>query len=267
MPLALAYAWRYFNQKTNFPFEVIVVDSGSIDDTLSIVKNFNVKIINILKKEFSYGRALNLGCENAEGKYCVFISAHAIPYDDKWLQNLIWSFKNQKVAGVFGKQIPHKDCNPLTRRHELDHWNHEINIRSTDYFFSNTNSAIRKSIWKKNEFDEDLAIAEDHDWAKRIFKSGFKFVYEPNAVVFHSHNENFKEFFQRNYKEVESSIDIYSKNIIFRYFADVLYNFYKDFIYVIKNGYEIRWIFRSGVNSFLLLIATIFAFVNFLFRY
>lgn len=47
--------------------EIIVVDSGSTDDTLAIAARYPVKIITIRKEDFSFGYSLNVGCKNAAG--------------------------------------------------------------------------------------------------------------------------------------------------------------------------------------------------------
>src|SRR3989344_4324764 len=94
-----------FSQQTTFPFEVIVVDSESTDKTLSIASRFPVKILHIPKKEFTYGKALNIGGEAAEGQYLVFLSGDAVPENERWLGNLIRNFDVPDVAGGYGKQI------------------------------------------------------------------------------------------------------------------------------------------------------------------
>ena len=48
-------------QQTVSDIEIIVVDSGSSDDTLIIANRYPVKILSITPEEFSFGRALNLG--------------------------------------------------------------------------------------------------------------------------------------------------------------------------------------------------------------
>ncbi|MBC8035195.1 MAG: glycosyltransferase, partial [Chitinophagaceae bacterium] len=59
--------------------EVIVVDSGSTDSTVSIARHMGAKVLSIAKEEFSFGRALNIGCSQAAGDIFLFASAHVYP--------------------------------------------------------------------------------------------------------------------------------------------------------------------------------------------
>ena len=45
-----------FRQKVNFEFEIIVIDSGSKDKTLEIIKEFPVSLIQIPPLEFGHGK-------------------------------------------------------------------------------------------------------------------------------------------------------------------------------------------------------------------
>ena len=90
--------------------EIIVVDSGSTDSTLEIVSQHKVRLIQLSKESFTYSKALNLGVENSTGEYIVILSAHAIPTDVNWLKGLISHFSDERVAGVYCRQVPWPDA-------------------------------------------------------------------------------------------------------------------------------------------------------------
>ena len=90
--------------------EIFVVDSGSTDGTVDIVKNLNVKLIEIPKEQFNYSYSLNLGIKESKSDLIVILSAHAIPSQDNLLQKMVSHFEDSKVAGVYCRQIPWPDA-------------------------------------------------------------------------------------------------------------------------------------------------------------
>jgi hypothetical protein len=63
--------------------------------------------------------------------------------------------------------------------------------------FSNVNSAIRRSAWEAHPFAEDLVMAEDGDWARRVLLDGDALLYEPAAAVYHWHSYSLRTAFSR----------------------------------------------------------------------
>jgi glycosyltransferase involved in cell wall biosynthesis len=84
--------------------EIILVDSGSTDATLSIAARYPIKILSISPEEFSFGRALNLGCRAASNEFIVIASAHVYPVHQDLLERLLAPFAEPQVALVYGKQ-------------------------------------------------------------------------------------------------------------------------------------------------------------------
>lgn len=180
-----------FRQVEADPFEVIVVDSGSTDRTLEIVRRFRVRLIEIAPESFTYGRALNIGIAEAGAEHVVSLSAHSTPHDERWLASLVAPFKNARVAGVVGRQYPRADATLL------DHLGMRLTgltgdrpeLRERNPRFSNANSALRRSLWQRVPFDEQVAGAEDFAWARTMQELGYLIAYEPAAAVYHSHGE------------------------------------------------------------------------------
>lgn len=196
-----------FKNFPHFSFEVIVVDSGSTDATKDMISKYPVKLIEIPPSSFSHGGARNLGARSAEGKILVFLTQDAVPADN-WLSSLVKDFEDSNVAGVFGSQLPKKDSSPLEkfflgylypdRRIIKDSINPDDCLLS-EIFFSNVNSAVRKSLWQNTRFNEKLIMSEDQEWSKNMLMKRMKIIYEPSAAVYHSHKYTFAEIIRRNF--------------------------------------------------------------------
>lgn len=167
--------------------EIIIVDTGSSDSTLSIVASYKeVKILHY-NDRYLPGRALNYGCSAASGEYLVFISAHCVPVNNEWLSNLILPLKSPEVAGVYGKQEPTDDSDPFDKRDLILTFGLDRKVQWSEPFFHNANSALKKELWDKIPFDNDVTNIEDRVWAANMQHLGYCICYEPSARVFHHH--------------------------------------------------------------------------------
>jgi len=174
----------------DFDVEVVIVDSGSTDSTLEIAGSFDCHIIHIDKKDFSFGRSLNMGCNSARGEYLVFVSGHCIPLNGDWLKNIISPFADKNIAYVYGKQVGN-ELNKFSEHQIFEKfYPDESCIPQNGFFCNNANSALRKSAWLNNTFDEELTGLEDMELAKRLVDTKLKVAYVSNATVVHIHEEN-----------------------------------------------------------------------------
>ena len=181
--------------------EIIIVDSGSNDATLDIAQRFSAKIVIIKQKEFSFGRALNKGCCYANGKYLVFASAHVYPVYKDWLTELIAPFKDDKIALVYGKQSG--DSKTKYSEHQIfRRWfPTDSNMKQDNPFCNNANAAIRRELWDKVKYDEELTGLEDLDWSNKVMGLGYSIAYNSNAEVIHVHRESLKQIYNRYRRE------------------------------------------------------------------
>ena len=198
--LEAIYAQKYAGE-----FEVVIVDSGSIDNTLEIAQNYPTKVHQISPDDFGHGKTRNFAASLASGNYLVFLTQDAVPANDRWLSTLLRNFNDDNVAGVYGRQIPRKDTKPMENfflniRYPVSRMVKSAGQGKVDMnaiFFSNANSAIRKDIWEKYPFDDNLIMSEDQEWSRRVILAGYKIAYDPEAAVYHSHNYSPKTVFQR----------------------------------------------------------------------
>lgn len=170
------------------PVEIVLVDNDSTDGTPAIAEQMGCAVIPIHDADFTYGRALNLGIEHCNGEAVALLSAHCVPVNDRWLLGLLANLHVPATAGVYGRQEPLPDSHDFDKR---DLWTTFGLTRRTqrgeDYFFHNANCLVRRAVWSKLPFDEELRGVEDRAWAKRILRRGYQVVYEPAASVYHYH--------------------------------------------------------------------------------
>ena len=109
------------NQKTDLQKEVLVIDSGSRDKTVEIAKKYSeVRLHEIPNSEFGHGKTRNLAVEMARGEFVLFLTQDAVPSHPGWLDSMIEPFSiDEKVAAVFGRQIPREHCF-VTLKREVD---------------------------------------------------------------------------------------------------------------------------------------------------
>ena len=185
--------------------ETIILDSSD-DQTAEIVKGFSVKIVHVEEEVFNHGNTRNYGARMAKGTFLVFLSADVVIEDSQWLTKLLEPFEDPMVAGVFSRQHPKKDANPMETFfiqyvYPLKSFVIEMNDQGTilledPVFFSTVSAAIRKEVWEKIELPEML-MSEDQEWAKRALLAGYKIAYASESVVYHSHDYSLKQVFHR----------------------------------------------------------------------
>jgi rhamnosyltransferase len=187
--------------------EVLVVDSGSADGSVEVARERGARVHEIPPEEFNHGATRNLGVELARGDVLVFISQDAEPLGEEWLARLIAPLADDdRIAGAYGRQLAREDAvpperyfldflyGPSPRTQQVAHAS-QISMEST--LFSNANSAVRRELWDRFRFAEDIIMSEDQDWSRRVLLDGWRIAYEPGAVVRHSHPYTIGSAFRR----------------------------------------------------------------------
>lgn len=236
-------------QQTYKNVEVIVVDSGSTDGTIEIAQKYTPHIVQIRPEDFSFGYALNVGCQAATGELLLFASAHVYPVYHDWIEKIIAPFSDERIALVYGRQIGGKPTK--FSEHEIFRkWFPAYDIHSQkNPFCNNANCAIRRSLWLIQPYDESLTGLEDLDWAKKIQEAGYKINYQSTATIVHLHEETPSRVFNRYRREAIALKSIMHEESfsLFDFFKLSIANILSDYIQAFRQGKIFRVFFDIPV--------------------
>lgn len=185
----------------NLSCEIVVVDSGSTDNTLQIAEEFDCRITHIRKEDFSFGRSLNLGSDFADGEYLVYVSGHCIPTSEHWLEQLIKPLTDGIAGYSYGRQVG-RDTTKFSEEELFYKYFPEVSeVPQSGFFCNNANAAISRKVWAQYRFDEQITGLEDMELAKRFVGSGGAIAYIAEAAVYHIHNESWRQTRRRYERE------------------------------------------------------------------
>lgn len=216
--------------------EIIVVDSGSTDSTVSIARHMGAIVLHLPKEEFSFGKALNLGCSYATGEILLFASAHVYPVYTDWISKITATFVRQEVGLVYGRQIGNENSQ-FSEEQIFSKWfPNESDLDQQNPFCNNANCAIRKSLWLVQPYDEKLTGLEDLAWADQLFKKGYKIAYLADATIVHVHEETSQKIRNRYRREAIAFKHIFPKIHVgfFDFIRLLFYNITSDIFHAIK---------------------------------
>ncbi|CAB4921517.1 unannotated protein [freshwater metagenome] len=194
------------------PDELLVIDSGSQDDSVALARAAGAEVLSIAPGEFGHGRTRNLGVERTSGEFVVFITQDATPVPG-WLAAYLEAFGlDERIGAAFGPHLPRTGTSPMIAR-ELQEFFGRFSpdgqpsiVRSLDDeswqpgFLSNANAAYRRSVLERIRF-RDVAYAEDQAFARDLLAAGGWKAYHPGAAVLHAHDYPWADFMRRYFDE------------------------------------------------------------------
>lgn len=190
---------RAFSLQHGIECSLKIVDSGSIDSTVSIASTYTSNIFHIKQTDFNHGATRQLIVDqHPDFDIFVFLTQDAILASPDSLRSLISEFNDPTVGAVCGRQLPHHDADPLATFHR--HFNYPEKYRKCNpsdikiygikgAFMSNSFAAYRSSaLIAAGGFPSGLVLGEDTYVAALLLLNDFATVYTPYATCFHSHN-------------------------------------------------------------------------------
>lgn len=189
--------------------EVLVVDSGSTDGTLDIVRAHpGVRLHEIPNSEFGHGRTRNLAVQLADSEAVVLLTHDAVPVGRSFVRSIVAPFESKEVAAVLARQVARRNAPPalkyiIERVFAAQGPLGEVSLhggggdgrqQQAAAFLSDVAVALRRSVVAGSVPYRDVSYAEDQLLGRDLLAAGFAKAYAPDAVVEHSNDGTLREF-------------------------------------------------------------------------
>lgn len=235
-------ALKYQSEKNT---EIIIVDDGSTDGSLNLVKKYvNSKIKLIYQENQGPAVARNRGIKEAKSDILIFLDSDCIPAKS-FVKNILKPFKNPRISGVQGDYITKNFDNFMAR-----YIGYEIGYRHKNMKGEIDHIATYACAYRKKDLVKGFLAnfkepnMEDIELSYRLSKQGKKLVFMPSAKVKHPHPENIFKYLKQQFK---------------RGYWRVL-GHYKYPQKLIKDSYFGHTIIIQGILTLLLFISILFSY-------
>lgn len=170
----LACLWSLCDNVADLPFEIIVVNNNSTDNTEGVLKNLGVRYYNEKKK--GPGHARNCGLDHARGRYYLCIDSDTL-YPKHYIQTMADGLAERDVVCAYGlwsflPQEGYSRGNLMVYELLRDTYLRLQNIKRPELNVRGMVAAFRTAEARKERFRTDIIRGEDGSLALALKKYG-----------------------------------------------------------------------------------------------
>ncbi len=197
-----------FKSQSQKVHSVLIIDSGSEDNTVILSRQSNFEVHEINKSDFNHGGTRQLALNMLDDiDIVVYLTQDAILANEHSLSELLDIFSDNTVGAAFGRQLPRKQAKPIEAHARL--FNYSATSALKDHneiakqgfkliFFSNSFAAYRVSALRQiGGFPDNVILGEDTYVCAKLILANWKVAYQSQACVYHSHDYSITEEFRR----------------------------------------------------------------------
>jgi rhamnosyltransferase len=195
-------------RQTIQPDDIIAVDASSTDNTVEILKSYNINYYSIDLDKFNHGstRKYAASLANKDTDVYIFLTQDIIFVNENSLSNILKVFSDPKIGCAYGRQLPNKNADVLARHLKLFAYPENSVIKTyadREYLGimtcanSDNFAAYRKeALFAVGGMPEGVFFAEDMYVAAKMLLQEWKVAYCADAMIYHSHNYTFWQEFK-----------------------------------------------------------------------
>lgn len=182
--------------------EVLVVDDGSKDNTAAVAGRYSfVRVIR--QQNAGPAAARNRGAQEAQGRILLFTDDDCVPMHN-WIDTMLTSFRDPEVVGAKGIYRTRQTsiAARFVQTEYEDKYRLMANQPSIDFVDTYSAGFVRERFLEMGGYDQSfpVACAEDIELSYRMSARGWKMVFVPEAIVYHTHPATFSTYLKKKYK-------------------------------------------------------------------
>lgn len=193
------------------PFEIIVIDDASTDETFNSLKKY--KQVNVFRLEKNVGPALarNIGARKAKTSWLLFIDADcSLPY-----KSIDYAFPSQEeeeknIVGIMGVfDIKGKNKSLISNYKNIQrHFEIKAMKNPPDVFSSSCFTINKRPFFECGGFNEDFGKnpTEDNEFYFRLIKKKLFIKYNTKFSFFHNKKMSLKKLFYDDFTRAKAII-------------------------------------------------------------
>ncbi len=197
-------------------YELIIVDNHSKDNSMQLIESYKNLPITVIrnKSNETFSHANNQGVNIAKGEYVLFLNNDTEPLDG-WLNHMMQSMLSNENVGAVGSKLIYPDCktSKINKEKSYTIQHSGIIFKEGDGYikpFNRDNAEEYEDVLNKTEEEEIIAVTaacllikksvylevggfdneyvygyEDVDLCLKLYKAGYKNIYNPNSILYH----------------------------------------------------------------------------------
>lgn len=197
-------------------FEIVVVDDGSEDNTSRVVSEYEGRIPLVryfYQTNHGPATARNAGASRAAGEIILFTDDDCVP-ERNWIREMTRPFEtNSEIVAVKGAYRTNQES-AIAKFAQIEFESRYRKMKNSEYvdFVDTYSAAFKRDVFMKLKgFDTSFPVAnnEDVEFSYRMADAGYKMVFNPDAIVYHTHPDTLFKYMRNKFSRAYWRMAVY----------------------------------------------------------